>query len=121
RARRIFGVERALLVSQGFHIRRALALCRAAGIDAHGVGVAEPPDATWYYGALRQVAGPAKAGLEAPSTPAPRSAGQPAPGRSPRDSAAALGGFARAARTAQRNTSTSGGSEPDGSEGNTEA
>ncbi|MGY1456258.1 ATP-binding protein [Streptomyces sp. SS8] len=60
-------------------------------------------------------------GAPAPSVPAPRSAGQPAPGRSPRDSAAALGGFARAARTAQRNTSTSGGSEPDGSEGNTEA
>ncbi|MBN3931278.1 ATP-binding protein [Streptomyces verrucosisporus] len=60
-------------------------------------------------------------GAPAPSVPAPRSAGQPAPGRSPRDSAAALGGFARAARTAQRNTSTSGGSEPDGPEGNTEA
>ncbi|SFK16594.1 ATP-binding protein [Streptomyces pini] len=61
------------------------------------------------------------AGAQTPSVPAPRSAGQPASGRSPRDSAAALGGFARAARAAQRNTSTSGGSEPDGSEGNTEA
>jgi vancomycin permeability regulator SanA len=71
RARRIFGVERALLVSQGFHIRRALALCRAAGIDAYGVGVAEPHDATWYYGALREVAGAAKAGLEATFTPDP--------------------------------------------------
>ncbi|CAL9597827.1 hypothetical protein SUDANB106_05380 [Streptomyces sp. enrichment culture] len=55
-----------------------------------------------------------------PSVPAPRSAEPPAAGRSARDSAAALGGFARAARAAQRTTPTSGGSEPDGSEGNTE-
>ena len=33
RAHRIFGVDRAVLVSQGFHIRRALALCTAAGVD----------------------------------------------------------------------------------------
>jgi vancomycin permeability regulator SanA len=34
RARRIFGVRKAVLVGQGFHIRRALALCEAAGLDA---------------------------------------------------------------------------------------
>ena len=33
RAKKIFGVDRAVLVSQGFHIRRAVALCRAAGVD----------------------------------------------------------------------------------------
>lgn len=38
RARRIFGVRRALLVSQDFHIPRAVALCRSVGIDADGVG-----------------------------------------------------------------------------------
>ncbi len=44
RARRVFGVDRAVLVSQGFHVRRALALCAAAGIDSYAVGVDEPHD-----------------------------------------------------------------------------
>lgn len=38
RAREVFGVDRAIVVSQRFHLRRALALCGAAGLDAHGVG-----------------------------------------------------------------------------------
>lgn len=54
RAKKIFGVDRAVLVSQGFHIRRAIALCRAAGIDAYGVGVDAKHDATWYYGGTRR-------------------------------------------------------------------
>ncbi len=54
RAARVFGVRRALLVSQDYHVRRAAALlCRAAGIDAYGVAVPEPRDATWYAGGLR--------------------------------------------------------------------
>jgi vancomycin permeability regulator SanA len=32
------GITSALLVSQRFHLPRALALCRAVGIDADGVG-----------------------------------------------------------------------------------
>ncbi|MBN6547867.1 SanA/YdcF family protein, partial [Actinacidiphila bryophytorum] len=46
RAKRVFGVRKAVLVSQGFHIRRAVALCEAAGLDVYGVGVAEPHDVT---------------------------------------------------------------------------
>lgn len=38
RARRIFGVDRAIVVTQRFHLPRAVALCRAAGIEAWGVG-----------------------------------------------------------------------------------
>lgn len=38
RARRIFGVSRAIVVTQTFHVLRAVALCRANGIDAYGVG-----------------------------------------------------------------------------------
>lgn len=38
RAREVFGVEEALVVSQSFHVPRAVALCRSAGIDAAGVG-----------------------------------------------------------------------------------
>lgn len=40
RARAIFGVKAAVLVTQGFHLPRAVYLCRAMGIDA--VGLAEP-------------------------------------------------------------------------------
>jgi vancomycin permeability regulator SanA len=38
RAKRVFGVDRAILVSQSFHVPRAVYLCRAAGIEAYGVG-----------------------------------------------------------------------------------
>ena len=37
RARGVFGVQRAILVTQGFHLPRAVYLARAAGIDAVGV------------------------------------------------------------------------------------
>lgn len=72
RARRIFGVERAVLVTQGFHIRRAVALCRSAGIDAYGVAVAEPHDVTWYYGGVRELFAAGKASLDAALRPDPR-------------------------------------------------
>ncbi|MFW6690338.1 SanA/YdcF family protein [Streptomyces sp. MAR4 CNX-425] len=72
RAHRVFGVDRALLVSQRFHIRRALALCRAAGIDAYGVGVEEPHRGAWYYGGLREIPGAVKAAYDAAFTPDPK-------------------------------------------------
>lgn len=37
RAAQTFGVRKALIVSQGNHVSRAVALCRHAGIDADGV------------------------------------------------------------------------------------
>ncbi|UYQ62003.1 vancomycin high temperature exclusion protein [Streptomyces peucetius] len=80
RAKKIFGVERALLVSQGFHIRRAVALCRSAGVDAYGVGVAEPHDATWYYGGVREMFAAGKASLDAVFRPDPRFLGAQEPG-----------------------------------------
>lgn len=45
----MFGVGRAVLVSQGFHIRQALALCAASGIDGYGIGVGvdEKHDVMW--------------------------------------------------------------------------
>ncbi|GCD37807.1 membrane protein [Streptomyces chrestomyceticus JCM 4735] len=72
RARRVFGVDRAVLVSQGFHIRRALALCGAAGVDAYGVGVDDRHDVTWYYGGTREVFAAAKAAAEAAVRPDPQ-------------------------------------------------
>ncbi|MYU34573.1 hypothetical protein GTW52_15885 [Streptomyces sp. SID8358] len=72
RAKKIFGVDRAVLVSQGFHIRRAVALCRSAGIDAYGVGVDAVHDATWYYGGAREVFAAGKALLDVVFEPDPR-------------------------------------------------
>ncbi|WP_037871562.1 SanA/YdcF family protein [Streptomyces sp. SPB074] len=65
RARRVFGVDRAVLVSQGFHIRRAVALCRAAGVEAQGVAARDPRDVTWYYGASQEILAAPKAALDA--------------------------------------------------------
>ncbi|MFJ5231501.1 vancomycin high temperature exclusion protein [Kitasatospora sp. NPDC088391] len=71
RAHRIFGVDRAVLVSQTFHVRRALALCEAAGIDAYAVGVEEWHDTTWKYGGLREIPGAVKAAANVLLTPDP--------------------------------------------------
>lgn len=80
RARKIFGVDRAVLVSQGFHIHRAVTLCRSAGIDAYGVGVDEPRDSVWYYGGVRELAASGKAALDALFRPDPRFLGPEEPG-----------------------------------------
>lgn len=80
RAKRIFGVGRAVLVSQAFHIRRAVALCTAAGIDAYGVGVDDHHDLTWYYCAGREVAAADKAVLDAALRPDPHFLGHREPG-----------------------------------------
>ncbi|MFJ9863763.1 vancomycin high temperature exclusion protein [Streptomyces sp. NPDC101165] len=71
RAKKIFGVDRAVLISQGFHIRRAVALCEAAGVDSYGIGVDAKHDATWYYGGTREVFAAGKAALDAVFHPDP--------------------------------------------------
>ncbi|BBA97304.1 putative integral membrane protein [Actinacidiphila reveromycinica] len=80
RARRIFGVDRAVLVTQDFHIDRALALCGAAGIDAYGVGVDERHDATWYASGTREVLAADKAALDVVLKPDPQFLGRHEPG-----------------------------------------
>ncbi|KOV68635.1 membrane protein [Streptomyces sp. AS58] len=80
RARKIFGVEEAVLISQDFHIRRAVALCEAAGVTSHGVGVAEPRDSTWYYGGVRELFASGKGALDAALEPDPRFLGPREPG-----------------------------------------
>ena len=72
RARKIFGVDRAVLISQGFHIRRAVALCEAAGVESYGVGVDAKHDVTWYYGGTREIFAAGKAALDAVFQPDPR-------------------------------------------------
>ncbi|MDY6808127.1 MAG: ElyC/SanA/YdcF family protein [Actinomycetota bacterium] len=46
RAHEVFGVRRAVIVTQDFHVSRAIALCRSWGIDATGVA-ARCECATW--------------------------------------------------------------------------
>ncbi|MEU8518241.1 ElyC/SanA/YdcF family protein [Streptomyces sp. NBC_01216] len=72
RAKRIFGVDRAVLVTQDFHIRRAVALCTAAGVESYGVKVVEPHDTTFYYGGARELLAAGKAALDAALRPDPR-------------------------------------------------
>lgn len=38
RAKRVFGVDQAIVVTQTYHVDRAVALCRTLGIEATGVG-----------------------------------------------------------------------------------
>ncbi|MGF1427251.1 SanA/YdcF family protein [Kitasatospora sp. LaBMicrA B282] len=90
RAKRIFGVDHAVLVSQDYHVRRALALCSAAGIDSYAVGVPEPRDETWYHGTVREIPGADKALFSVVFHPDPTLLG-------PRDP-----GVARALADAQR-------------------
>ncbi|MFJ9723089.1 vancomycin high temperature exclusion protein [Streptomyces sp. NPDC101209] len=76
RAKKIFGVDRAVLISQDFHIRRAVALCQAAGVSSYGVGVDAKHDATWYYGGTREVFAAGKAALDAVFHPDPQFLGR---------------------------------------------
>ncbi|MDH6519235.1 vancomycin permeability regulator SanA [Streptomyces sp. SAI-208] len=80
RARKIFGVHEAVLISQGFHIRRAVALCQAAGVTSYGIGVDAKHDATWYYGGTREILAAGKAALDAVFRPDPRFLGPREPG-----------------------------------------
>lgn len=73
RARDVFGVSRALLVSQSFHLTRAVALCRAVGIDADGVlaGCAGCSRMTWARNHARDLLASIKAVADAGRNRAP--------------------------------------------------
>ena len=55
RALRIFGIENLILVTQSYHLPRAVATCRALGVDATGVGdeSARQYARSWQRGAIR--------------------------------------------------------------------
>jgi vancomycin permeability regulator SanA len=82
RAREIFGVSSATVVTQGFHLPRAVALCQAAGIDAQGVGDAslQARRGGTVYGYLRELAAAFPAVADMVLRPAPRFLGPPEPG-----------------------------------------
>lgn len=74
RARKIFGVDRATLVTQDFHLPRALLLCRAAGIDAYGVadtGESVDGEAELVHDDAREVLAGFKAWAQAVIQPEP--------------------------------------------------
>mgnify|MGYP003453223860 CR=1 FL=1 len=66
RAKRIFGVEQVLVVSQGYHLPRAVTTCRAVGLDAQEVGdwTAERYAAVWASGERREKLAAIKAVLD---------------------------------------------------------
>ncbi len=56
RAQRVFGVDRVVVVTQGYHLPRAVATCRALGLDATGVGdTSVQGGEAWRRGALRDL------------------------------------------------------------------
>ena len=62
RAKQVFGVNRAIVVSQRYHLNRSVATCQLAGIDAQGLGdtTVGTDTTTWRYGLVREMGGNAK-------------------------------------------------------------
>ncbi|TDQ43919.1 vancomycin permeability regulator SanA [Actinorugispora endophytica] len=81
RARDVYRVDAAVIVTQNFHLPRAVALARAAGMDAVGVGDPSLGGRTrsTVYGYAREVGANAKALYDAVRQPAPAVTGGAAP------------------------------------------
>lgn len=56
RASRVFGVRRVIVVTQSFHVERAVTLCRQVGLDAVGVGDDSVSrfGRAWRWGSFRE-------------------------------------------------------------------
>jgi vancomycin permeability regulator SanA len=79
RAREVYGVRSAIVVTQEFHLPRAVVLCGAAGIDATGVGDASlrVRRIATVYGWLREIPAAVKALGDTFFRPPPQRAGEP--------------------------------------------
>lgn len=57
RAKRIFGVSELIVVTQGYHLPRAITTCRLVGVEATGVGdySVRSHEGTWRYGQIREL------------------------------------------------------------------
>ncbi|MBE7163009.1 MAG: YdcF family protein [Williamsia herbipolensis] len=73
RAKEIFGVTRLLVVTQQFHLHRAVFLCRQVGIDADGA--ADPHPLVSNSPELREIPASVKAAWDAIWQPGPRHSG----------------------------------------------
>lgn len=80
RARSVWGLDRVIVVSQSFHLPRAVWLCRQLGVEANGVAA---PDvghtSSSAYGMLREVLAVDKAVLDVARRRSPRFPGPPEP------------------------------------------
>ena len=66
RANKIFGVNQAIVVTQAFHLPRAVTLCREQGIEATGVGddSVRIYEAMWLRGEVREYGAAVKAAAD---------------------------------------------------------
>jgi len=64
RARDIFGIRSAILVTQRFHLDRALATCHFLGIDAVGFTADRRPYRSTWWNEAREIPATLKAGVE---------------------------------------------------------
>ena len=55
RARSVWGISRAVVVTQPFHLPRAIWLCRALGVDTVGAGTGNDDTSATLYGWVREV------------------------------------------------------------------
>lgn len=81
RVKEYYGVDAATMVTQSFHLPRTIALARAAGIDAVGVGDSSlgARRRSTVIGYLREVPAAFKALKDAVLRPAPATVGRPDP------------------------------------------
>lgn len=78
RARSVWGLDRVIVVSQGFHLPRAVWLCQRLGLDAEGVAAGDAGHrSTAAYGVLREVLAVDKAVLDVVRHRSPRFPGPP--------------------------------------------
>ncbi len=82
RAKRIFGVSRAVVVTQTYHLDRAVTLCRHLGIDAVGVGDDSVRGRwfSWWRASVREQGACVKAVLDMATGRDPRALGPPQDG-----------------------------------------
>ena len=82
RAARIFGVSRAVVVTQTYHLDRAVTLCRHLGIDAVGVGDESVRGRwfSWWRASVREQGACVKAVLDMVTGRGPKALGPPEDG-----------------------------------------
>jgi vancomycin permeability regulator SanA len=82
RARRVFGVRQAIVVTQAFHLARAVTVCRRLGVEATGVGdeTVKRFRQTWRIGATRELGACVKAVVDVVSGRDPVHLGRHEPG-----------------------------------------
>ncbi len=77
RAAKVFGVKRCVVVTQSFHLTRAVTLLRAQGIEAYGVPSDLRPYKNHYYNEIRELGARVKDLFYMIFRPAPTYLGEP--------------------------------------------